>query len=366
MCSIAAIIENEKSPSAPQSQLTKLASIRATTSRRYENLQEQEQQNITSPKHVRRKHHRRTPMLMRAQLKIMIILISILYIDDHNPKTLVTISSTSSTSNCRNDERYFGSGFVFFVNAASPAIANARENETVNESENENENETNKKQRSFMKNLNANASPPTPVRTIKNQNTKFIKEFQFRQRRNAAVTANNNDNYTTPSPTPQTFSEILKKAGKSGIGGGISGAIAGIVQVLTLMWLRTVMNYQCRYGSTFSQALRALHNQGGIPRFYRGLSFALIQAPLARFVATASNDGVETLLANFEGTKQWGAGRSTVIASMVVGLWRMVLMPIDTCKTVLQVDSVDGFRSLIRNVKAGKIHVLYQGEEKKI
>ncbi len=158
------------------------------------------------------------------------------------------------------------------------------------------------------------------------------------------------------------FSDILKRAGKSGIGGGLSGAIAGVVQVLSLMWLRTVMNYQCRYGSSFYQSLKFLYNQGGIPRFYRGLSFALIQAPLARFVATASNDGVETFLSSFPSTKSWGPGRSTVIASIVVGLWRIFLMPIDTCKTVLQVDSVDGFRNLMRKVKAGKIHVLYNGK----
>lgn len=163
-------------------------------------------------------------------------------------------------------------------------------------------------------------------------------------------------------PPQASFSEILKKAGRSGIGGGIPGFIAGIVQVLTLMWLRTVMNYQCRYGASFPQAMRILYSEGGIPRFYRGMSFALVQAPLARFVATAANDGVETLLANLKLTENWGPGRSTIIASIIVGLWRMVLMPIDTCKTVLQVDSVEGFRNLMRKVKAGKIYVLYQGK----
>jgi hypothetical protein len=79
-------------------------------------------------------------------------------------------------------------------------------------------------------------------------------------------------------------------------------------------------------------------------------------------VSTAANDGVETLLANLKLTEDWGPGRSTIIASIIVGLWRMVLMPIDTCKTVLQVDSVEGFRNLMRKVKAGKIYVLYQGK----
>jgi hypothetical protein len=34
---------------------------------------------------------------------------------------------------------------------------------------------------------------------------------------------------------------------------------------------------------------------------------------------------------------------------------------IDTIKTVLQVDSVEGFRSLMRRVKAGNFNVLYEG-----
>lgn len=161
--------------------------------------------------------------------------------------------------------------------------------------------------------------------------------------------------------SPLTISQILKRAGKSGLDGGISGAIAGFIQVITLMWLRTVVNYQCRYGTTFRQAFITLYQQGGIARFYRGLSFALIQAPLARFVSTAANDGVETFVASLEATKHWGPGRTTIVASIVVGIWRMILMPIDTCKTILQVDSVEGFRNLMRKVKAGKIDVLYQG-----
>ena len=127
------------------------------------------------------------------------------------------------------------------------------------------------------------------------------------------------------------------------------------------MWLRTIINYQCRYGASFREAFITLKKEGGIARFYRGVWFALIQAPLTRFVSTASNDGVEALLAGLQYTKDWGPGRTTVVASLVVGCWRIVLMPIDTCKTVLQIDSTEGFRSLMRRVKAGKIGVLYQG-----
>lgn len=158
-----------------------------------------------------------------------------------------------------------------------------------------------------------------------------------------------------------TLNQILIRAGKRGLGGGIPGALAGVIQVLALMWLRTTANYQSRYGTTFAQALGTLLREGGIRRLYRGLSFALIQAPLMRFVSTAANDGVEALLASFEMTRHWGPGRTTVFASIVVGCARIALMPIDTMKTVLQVDSSEGFRNLIRRIRAGKFVVLYQG-----
>jgi Mitochondrial carrier protein len=137
-------------------------------------------------------------------------------------------------------------------------------------------------------------------------------------------------------------------------------------------------------------------------------------------VSTAVNDGVESLFAGLELTKLWGPGRTTVVASskskcivytttctsvpppcgdmmilpsfcsvqhahaiffscldveffhsyvlsgdalfsVIVGMARMILMPIDTAKTVLQVDSAEGFRNLMRRVKAGRITVLYEG-----
>jgi hypothetical protein len=40
---------------------------------------------------------------------------------------------------------------------------------------------------------------------------------------------------------PMTMNRILIKAGKRGLGGGLPGAIAGVVQVLSLMWVRYVL-----------------------------------------------------------------------------------------------------------------------------
>lgn len=288
------------------------------------------------------KKRRRRAQQFMTQTKFIVVLLSLLYIGENN-------NFYSSITPFRGEESIIlNKGFVIGVAAASSSSASARSDEK-------------EKENKRMKMMKVTASPNVPILRRKssneeNESTKSKKSFEFLKEKESQGKKEGG------GAKQMNVSDILKKAGKSGIGGGIPGAIAGVVQVFTLMWLRTVMNYQCRYGSSFMQSLRALYNQGGIPRFYRGLSFALIQAPLARFVATAANDGVETLLANVSFTKHWGAGRTTVIASMIVGMWRIFLMPIDTCKTVLQVDSVDGFRSLMRKVKAGKIFVLYQGK----
>lgn len=177
----------------------------------------------------------------------------------------------------------------------------------------------------------------------------------------SGATTKSNGAATSASTENMTLAEILAKAAKKGVGGGIPGFVAGVIQVITLMWLRTIVNYQSRYGTSFRETLLVLFNEGGVPRFYRGIAFALVQAPMARFVATFANDGCEALLASLPMTKHWGPARGTMISSVVVGLWRVLLMPIDTCKTVLQVDSRDGFKKLMRKVRAGKIGLLYQG-----
>uniref|UniRef100_A0A6U9X4E8 Mitochondrial carrier protein n=1 Tax=Pseudo-nitzschia australis TaxID=44445 RepID=A0A6U9X4E8_9STRA len=175
----------------------------------------------------------------------------------------------------------------------------------------------------------------------------------------AAAESKTDSNPTTT--TTLSVGEIFRKAGRKALGGGLPGAAAGVVQVFTLMWLRTAINYQCRYGGSFLSTISILFNDGGIRRFYRGIGFALFQAPIARFVATASNDGVLALLAGLPLTKDWAPAVTTLFASLTVGAFRLLLMPIDTCKTILQVDSREGFRALVRRVRAGKIGALYQG-----
>ena len=145
--------------------------------------------------------------------------------------------------------------------------------------------------------------------------------------------------YGQASPRPvlvEPFNVLLAKAGRRALGGGLSGAFAGVMQVLLLMWLRTTMNYQYRHGGTMRETLRLLWGQGGVRRFYQGLPWALVQTPLTRFGDTASNSGVLLLLGGSALGQALPLGVRTAIASMTAAAWRIALTPIDTMKTTMQ------------------------------
>jgi hypothetical protein len=99
----------------------------------------------------------------------------------------------------------------------------------------------------------------------------------------------------------------------------------------------TKVNYQYRNGTSFPVALRTLYNDGGVLRFYRGVLPALVQGPLSRFGDTAANTGMLTLLDSFDSTASLPVGVKTVSCSVAAALFRIVLMPIDTLKTTMQV-----------------------------
>lgn len=163
---------------------------------------------------------------------------------------------------------------------------------------------------------------------------------------------------TKPAPK---LADVLKSAGKKALGGGIAGALAMVVQVLALMWMRTTINFQYRYGMTTIEALKHLYSQGGIGRFYRGLPWALIQAPAGKFFDTAANTGLMTLWDSLEETKNLPTAAKTMTASVTASLCRVFMMPVDACKTILQVEGADGLTKLRAKIKQGGPMVLWHG-----
>lgn len=167
-------------------------------------------------------------------------------------------------------------------------------------------------------------------------------------------------------PAKSSYSNGSKSVLRHALDEGASGGLAGLVQVLTMMWLRTTVNYQYRYGVGLHVALVELYKQGGIPRFYKGLPYAMVQGPLCKFGAVASNEGAKKLVHNVSYLRQHSASilLASFIGSIFNVLWRIFLMPLDTVKTILQVDGLSGFDALVKRVVEEKeFKVLFRGSK---
>ena len=67
------------------------------------------------------------------------------------------------------------------------------------------------------------------------------------------------------------------------------------------------------------------------------LSQCHLQGPLSRFGDTAANAGTLSLLDSYELTSGLNVGLKTVVASAAAASFRILLMPIDATKTIMQV-----------------------------
>lgn len=152
-------------------------------------------------------------------------------------------------------------------------------------------------------------------------------------------------------------SSNLSTAFKKALGGGIPGAMAMVLQVVLLMWLRTTINYQYRHGTSLSVTLTTLYSEGGIGRFYQGMGPALIQGPLSRFGDTAANEGMKSFLSGYS-LPVWVV---TLAASLAAAAWRIVITPVDAVKTFLQVEGKDGLKILGAKVSKYGVMSLYDG-----
>lgn len=154
------------------------------------------------------------------------------------------------------------------------------------------------------------------------------------------------------------MSVSMKKAWTS----GSAGFLAGTMQVLAFMWLRTTMNYQVKNGGGFLETIKKLWAEGGLARLYRGLlPWAIFQAPLSRFGDVAANELVISLIGAL--FPQVPVSVSTFASSMAGACWRITITPIDTCKTILQTDGDKGMKILQDKIAKGGPLVLWQGWE---
>ncbi|KAF4622301.1 hypothetical protein D9613_009209 [Agrocybe pediades] len=166
-----------------------------------------------------------------------------------------------------------------------------------------------------------------------------------------------------------TFYGVLTVLGIVGLSFLIKGFIESgdkdsrvtMTDYITNQPLRTVMNYQYRYGTTTTQAIRTLYADGGWSRYYQGLSAALVQGPVSRFGDTAANAGIYALLNSNPYMKNWPDHFKTIFASLAAAAFRMILTPIDTLKTTLQTQGKPGMQILKARIRRYGIGTLWYG-----
>jgi hypothetical protein len=161
-----------------------------------------------------------------------------------------------------------------------------------------------------------------------------------------------------PEALPVVLLQAFQKAAKV----GSAGFVAGTAQVMAFMWLRTTMNYQVKNGGSFLEVLQKLWAEGGLARLYRGLlPWAIFQAPLSRFGDVAANEMVLNVMGKLFPAVP--VSITTFGASMAGAVWRVLITPIDTCKTILQTDGDKGMQVLKDKIRNGGPLVLWQGWE---
>lgn len=121
------------------------------------------------------------------------------------------------------------------------------------------------------------------------------------------------------------------------------------------------MNYQYRFGNTFTGSTKLLYEEGGFGRYYQGMGPALFQGPLSRFGDTAANAGILALLQSNSFLKDLPTPIKTIFASLCAAAFRMILTPIDTLKTTLQVQGAKGTTLLRQRIRSDGVGSLWWG-----
>lgn len=96
-------------------------------------------------------------------------------------------------------------------------------------------------------------------------------------------------------------------------------------------------------------------------RFYSGLGPALVQGPLARFGDTFAVAGSIAIMDSLSSTADLPVAVKTIGASILAGTFRILLVPVDTVKTIMQVEGKAGLPILMNKVKTRGPTTLFHG-----
>jgi len=80
---------------------------------------------------------------------------------------------------------------------------------------------------------------------------------------------------------------------------------------------------------------------------------------MSRFGDTAANAFALTMTESFETSRNWPTPVKTIFASLSASCFRIGFMPVDTIKTIMQVEGKNGIPTLLNKVKVNGIFVFW-------
>jgi len=141
--------------------------------------------------------------------------------------------------------------------------------------------------------------------------------------------------------------------------GGVAGMVTGMLQVLCLMWLKTVMNHQYYHGGSLVETFHTLWAEGGVSRFYQGVGFALLQKPISRFGDAFMQSAALSLFGR-PGQHLHGVSFGVMVATFGA-CWRLGTAPLDTWKVTAQVHGTLSQRIFAQRFRVSGLLDLWSG-----
>ena len=145
-----------------------------------------------------------------------------------------------------------------------------------------------------------------------------------------------------------SFQDILKSS--------VAGSSAGIIQLSSLFWLKTIIKHQYRYGTNPITSAKLLYQDKDILRFYRGFSPNLLKTCFGKFGDAA----FYTYFHQSEFDHLSNSQRSSYI-SFASSVLKFKLMPLDTYTNMCQVRGEEGILVMRKKIAENGLGVLYNG-----
>ena len=145
-----------------------------------------------------------------------------------------------------------------------------------------------------------------------------------------------------------SFEDILKSS--------VAGSSAGMIQLTSLFWLKTIIKHQYRHGTCPIRSAQLLYQEKDILRFYRGFTPNLLKTCFGKFGDAA----FYTYFHQNEFNHLSEVERASYI-SLSSSVLKFNLMPLDTYTNMCQVRGKEGISIMREKISKNGLGVLYNG-----